>query len=134
MNKVWVNGAFDILHVGHLKLLEKAKSYGHVRVGIDSDSRIKQMKGSNRPFNTAYDRVYALKSLKYVDEVVIFNDSEELAAMIEDYEPEYMVIGSDYVGKSIIGVEYVNYVVFFDRITKYSTTAILEHEKNTSNR
>jgi len=134
MDRVWVNEAFDILHVGHLKLLEKAKSYGYVRVGIDSDDRIKQMKGSNRPFNTVNDRVYALKSLKYVDEVVIFNNSEELACLIEDYEPRYMVIGSDYVGKSIIGAEYVDYVIFFDRLENFSTTSILNYEKNLGNR
>ena len=50
--KVWVNGTFDVLHVGHLKLLEYSASFGELRVGIDSDKRVQELKGNDRPFNT----------------------------------------------------------------------------------
>ena len=59
---IWVNGCFDVLHVGHIELLNFAKSQGtHLIVGIDSDSRVKLMKGANRPFNTEKDRPKNIK-------------------------------------------------------------------------
>ena len=54
--KVWVNGTFDVLHIGHLKLLEFASTYGELRVGIDTDKRVKELKGNDRPFNNTEDR------------------------------------------------------------------------------
>lgn len=134
MNNVWVNGAFDVLHIGHIRLLAKAKQFGHVRVGIDSDARIKQMKGPERPFNTADERMEMLLALKYVDEVVVFNTDDELVECIKDYSPKYMVIGSDYANKTIIGSQFIDHIILFDRIYDKSTTAILEHAQNNSNR
>ena len=78
VKKVWVNGSFDILHVGHLRLLEYASLFGEVRVGVDTDERIKEKKGSNRPFNTLEDRVEFLYGIKYVTDVVTFGSDEEL--------------------------------------------------------
>ena len=134
MKKVWVNGAFDVLHIGHIKLLEYAKSLGSVRVGLDTDSRIKMLKGENRPFNTLRDRVDFLHAIKHVNSVAVFDTEERLIDLIKLYEPDYMVIGSDYKDKRIIGREYVKEVVFFDRIADKSTTNILQHEKDISNR
>jgi cytidyltransferase-like protein len=57
VKKVWVNGSFDILHVGHIRQLEYAASLGSVRVGIDTDERIKEKKGKDRPYNTLKDRI-----------------------------------------------------------------------------
>ena len=54
--KVWVNGTFDVLHVGHVKLLEFASQFGILRVGIDTDKRVKELKGDDRPFNNQEDR------------------------------------------------------------------------------
>ena len=72
--KVFVNGCFDVLHYGHLKLLEFAKKQAnYLIVGIDSDSRVKKAKGPTRPHNNQKIRKYFLESLIYVDEVVIFN-------------------------------------------------------------
>ena len=56
MKKIWVNGTFDVLHIGHIKLLEFASKYGIVRVCIDSDIRVKQLKGEFRPINTISDK------------------------------------------------------------------------------
>ena len=134
MKKVWVNGAFDVLHIGHIKLLEYAKSLGSVRVGLDTDSRIKMLKGENRPVNTLRDRVDFLHAIKHVNSVAVFDTEERLIDLIKLYEPDYMVIGSDYRDKRIIGREYVKEVVFFDRIADKSTTNILQHEKDISNR
>jgi len=134
MKKVWVNGAFDVLHIGHIKLLEYAKSFGSVRVGLDTDSRIKMLKGENRPVNTLRDRVDFLHAIKHVNSVAVFDTEERLIDLIKLYEPDYMVIGSDYKDKRIIGREYVKEIVFFDRIADKSTTNILQHEKDISNR
>jgi bifunctional ADP-heptose synthase (sugar kinase/adenylyltransferase) len=75
-----------------------------------------------------------LKSLRFVDDVVGFGSEEELINQIKEYQPDVMVIGSDYKDKRIIGIEYVKEVSFFDRIPNVSTTSILEYEKDSSNR
>ena len=78
MKKIWVNGTFDVMHIGHIKLLEHASSLGIVRVGLDTDDRIQQKKGPNRPVNTLQDRIDFMKSIKYVDSVVSFSSNKEL--------------------------------------------------------
>jgi rfaE bifunctional protein nucleotidyltransferase chain/domain len=124
MNKIVVNGTFDIIHVGHLSLLAYAKSWpdSYVLVLIDSDRRIKQLKGKDRPINNEYERASILASLKYVDRVEIFDTDQELIQQIKDYAPDIMVKGSDYMDKPIIGAEYCKKIIFYERITKYSTT------------
>lgn len=128
--KVWVNGTFDILHKGHIKLLEYASSFGNLRVGIDSDKRVRELKGENRPFNTTEDRKYFLESIKFVNEVVVFDSREELINLVKEYQPDYMIIGSDYVGQPVYGSEYSKNLIFFDKIEGYSSTKILNYENN----
>lgn len=134
MKKVWTNGTFDVLHVGHLKLLEYAASFGQLTVGIDSDKRVKELKGLDRPFNNTLDRKYFLESLKFVHNVVVFDSREELINMVKQFEPDYMVIGSDYIDKPVYGSEYAKELLFFDKLEQYSTTTILSYEKDISNR
>ena len=134
MKRVWTNGTFDVLHVGHLKLLEYAASFGELTVGIDSDKRVKELKGLDRPFNNTLDRKYFLESIKFVHNVVVFNSREELINMVKDFEPDYMVIGSDYIDKPVFGSEYAKELVFFTKLEDYSTTTILNYEKDISNR
>jgi rfaE bifunctional protein nucleotidyltransferase chain/domain len=134
MKKVWTNGTFDVLHVGHLKLLEYAASFGELTVGIDSDKRVKELKGLDRPFNNTQDRKYFLESIKFVHNVVVFNSREELIDMVKEFEPDYMVIGSDYIDKPVYGSEYAKELLFFDKLEQYSTTTILSYEKDISNR
>lgn len=129
MVKVWVNGSFDVLHIGHVKLLEYASTLGSVKVGIDTDKRIKSIKGPNRPFNSLSDRVEFLHSIKYIDSVNIFDTTEQLIDLIKQYQPDYMVIGSDYRDKLIVGSEYIKEIVYFDRIKGKSTTNILNYGK-----
>lgn len=132
--KVWVNGTFDVLHVGHIKLLEFASQFGNLRVGIDTDERVKELKGSERPFNNHHDRKTMLISLKYVDEVVFFNSREELIDCVKEYSPDIMVVGDDYKDQIVYGSEYAKKLVFFEKIPSYSTTKILSYYENNSNR
>jgi len=134
MKKVWTNGTFDVLHVGHLKLLEYAASFGQLTVGIDSDKRVKELKGLDRPFNNTQDRKYFLESINFVHSVVVFNSREELIDMVKEFEPDYMVIGSDYIDKPVYGSEYAKELLFFDKLDQSSTTTILSYEKDISNR
>lgn len=124
MTKVVVNGTFDILHLGHLQMLEFARSIenSHVLVLIDSDARVKELKGRDRPINTARERKTMLEALRFVDEVKIFRTSEELENLIKDYDPDIMVKGSDYIGKPIIGEQYCKEIRYYNYVDGYSTT------------
>jgi len=127
---VWTNGCFDILHRGHLEMLKYAKSLGdYVIVGIDSDDKVAKDKGTSRPFNNVEDRKFALKSLKYVDEVVVFDSADKLEIIIRSISPHVMVIGSDWKGKTVIGERFCGELKFFDRVGDYSTTNILEFKR-----
>jgi len=123
---IWTNGCFDILHRGHIELFKYASSLGtELVVGIDSDEKIRQDKGKGRPINTLKDRMYVLKSITYIDKVVPFTSQKDLEIHIRLIRPDVMVIGSDWKGKKIVGQQFTNKLVFFDRIKKYSTTKIL---------
>jgi len=124
MTRVVVNGTFDIIHLGHLRLLQYAKSFpdSYVLVLTDSDRRVQELKGANRPVNTEYERCSLLFALKYVDRVETFDTDQELIDLIKGFEPDVMVKGSDYQGKLIIGAEYCKEIKFYDRLGNYSTT------------
>ena len=129
--KIWLNGCFDILHHGHFKLIQYATSFGgEVIIGIDSDERVRQMKGEGRPFHSESERAFNLKQIKGVDTVVVFNSDETLRELLERYKPDKFIIGSDYLGKKIIGQEFAKQIVIFDRLDKFSTTDILNHGDN----
>jgi D-beta-D-heptose 7-phosphate kinase/D-beta-D-heptose 1-phosphate adenosyltransferase len=125
--KVWVNGTFDVLHIGHVSLLKYAASFGNVRVGIDSDRRVSEFKGKNRPVNNWQIRFDMLMELKSVTDVVGFDSDDELENQIRLYEPDYCIIGSDYRDKKVIGSQYCKSLIFFDKIEGHSTTKILNH-------
>lgn len=131
MKKVFVNGTFDILHRGHLKLLEYAKSLGEeVIVAIDTDQRVSEKKGPTRPINCTEDRVYMLQSLRTVDHVFKFGSDKELENLIKYYSPDIMIVGSDWKNKPVIGSQYAKQLIFFERIDGYSTTKIIERSSN----
>jgi rfaE bifunctional protein nucleotidyltransferase chain/domain len=128
MKIVWTNGCFDILHRGHFEMFKYAKSFGEqLIVGIDSDEKVRKDKGSDRPFNNVEDRKFALECVKYIDEVVVFNSKEELEQEIRQLQPDVMIIGSDWKGKTVVGEQYCTELKFFDRIEGYSTTNTLEN-------
>jgi rfaE bifunctional protein nucleotidyltransferase chain/domain len=123
MKRIFVNGTFDILHRGHIELLNYARSQGdHLLVAIDSDERVRQLKGSARPINTLADRLLLLSNLRSVDQVASFNSDQELESIIKQYAPDAMIKGSDYVGKHVIGAEYCKAIEFYNLVDGYSTT------------
>ena len=123
---IWTNGCFDVLHRGHIELFRYAKSLGDwLVVGIDTDERVRAAKGATRPFNTIEDRVMLLESIKYIDEIRVFDHDDELDTQVLLSGAEIMVVGSDYKDKEVIGSRHVQEVRFFDRIGGYSTTNIL---------
>jgi D-beta-D-heptose 7-phosphate kinase/D-beta-D-heptose 1-phosphate adenosyltransferase len=122
--KIVVNGTFDVIHPGHLALLNYAKSLGDfLIVAIDSDERVTQLKGINRPINTQEERKLLLENLRPVDQVRIFNSDAELISIIKQCDT--MVKGSDYRGRSVIG-EANCHVVYFERNNEYSSTAKIQ--------
>lgn len=125
--KVFVNGTFDLLHVGHLHLLNYAKSYGdYLIVAIDTDKRVREKKGSSRPVYTQEERKFFLNMLKPVDQVELFSSDQELEGLIKSIKPDIMVIGSDWKGKLIIGSQHAKKLIFFDRINDYATTKTIQ--------
>jgi rfaE bifunctional protein nucleotidyltransferase chain/domain len=127
MKKVFVNGTFDILHIGHIELLNYAKSLGdYLLVALDSDHRVNSLKGNSRPINDLNTRITIMQSLKPVDDVKYFSTDQELISLIFNYKPDIMIVGSDYKNKKVIGSEYAKQLKFFDRIPEYSTTKIIE--------
>lgn len=126
MTKVWVNGTFDIVHLGHIQLLKKAADLGDfLIVGVDGDKRVKELKGEQRPINTLVSRITLLESIKYVDRVVSFDSDEQLETLIKAMRPAIMVIGEEYKDKKIIGREYVGEIVFFPKMEGFSSTNII---------
>lgn len=118
--KIIVNGTFDILHTGHIMLLDFAKKQGdHLLVAIDSDSRVRNLKGPTRPINNQSEREFMLRALKSVDDVTVFNTEDELIDIIKTRD--LMVKGGDYRGKPIFESDYIK-IIFFDVINGYSTT------------
>lgn len=131
MKYIMANGTYDILHPGHIALLNYAKSLGdYLMVAIDADSRISKAKGPDRPVNNLQTRKCILENLKAVDEVRVFTNDEELGTIIKEYNPDVRVIGSDWKNGKIVGEEFCKTIEFFDRVNNESTTNTLENYIN----
>lgn len=127
MTKVVVNGCFDILHKGHIDLLNFAKQQGdHLLVCIDSDRLVAEAKGMSRPVKSQGERKYILENLRSVDEVRVFDTHFDLCDIFRDYRADIMVKGSDYKDRKIVGEDLVGRIIFFDTINGYSTTKTIE--------
>lgn len=127
MKKIFVNGTFDVLHRGHIELLNYAKGLGDfLLVGIDCDDRVREKKGFTRPIHNQKERKFLLENLKAVDSVDIFSNDNELEMMIKSFKPDIMVVGSDWKDKSVIGSYYASELKFFDRIDEYSSTKTIQ--------
>ena len=125
--KVFVNGTFDLLHRGHIELLNYASTQGgDVCVGIDTDDRVGQMKGPTRPIHNQEERKFFLENLKAVDEVRFFSNDKELEGLVKSYQPDIMIVGSDWKDKSVIGSYWAAKLIFFDRIGEYATTKTIQ--------
>ncbi len=104
---VFTNGCFDILHLGHIDYLEKARALGdRMVVGLNSDWSVRKLKGAERPITQEYARARMLASLAFVDLVVIFTEDTPLQ-LIECLSPNILVKGDDYQVENIVGADYV---------------------------
>lgn len=123
---VFTNGCFDILHIGHVTYLEKARELGDVLIlGLNSDDSVKRLKGDTRPINNENDRAKILAALSVVDYIVIFCDDTP-KNLISKVEPDYLVKGSDYEINQVVGKEYSKEVILIDFERGYSTTNIIK--------
>jgi D-beta-D-heptose 7-phosphate kinase/D-beta-D-heptose 1-phosphate adenosyltransferase len=123
-----VNGTFDIVHKGHIELLNYAKSLGnYLLVAIDSDRRVRELKGEQRPINSQSDRSFLLRNLTSVNYVYTFDSTEELIEIMQLYKPDVYVKGSDWKNdKGSTAEQYCKKVIYYDRVGDYSTTKTIQ--------
>jgi len=128
MTRIICNGVFDVLHAGHFKLLNTAKLFPnyYLLVLIDTDDRVKELKGIDRPYHNQNQRRENLESLRVVNRVDFFSSNEELDSKIKEFNPHFMLKGSDYEGKPIIGSQHVIDRILYIDHTGHSTTDILK--------
>jgi len=123
---IFTNGCFDILHAGHVRYLETAKSYGDILIlGLNSDRSVKALKGENRPINTQLDRAYILAALEAVDYVVVFDDDTPYD-LIKAVKPHILVKGGDYEGKQVVGQDIADELKLVQFVDGKSTTKTIE--------
>ncbi len=127
---VFTNGCFDLLHRGHIDYLARAASLGHVLiVGLNSDSSVRRIKGSNRPLQDEQSRAMIMAALHFVDAVVLF-DEDTPYNLIQTVQPDFLVKGSDYQATNIVGYDIVaakgGSVVTIDFLPGYSTSLIVD--------
>jgi len=121
---IFTNGCFDILHRGHIELLEQSKSYGdYLIVGLNSDESIKKLKGETRPIINQENRKRTLECLKFVDEVIIF-DEDTPYNLIKQIKPDIITKGGDYKINEVVGNDLAR-VIIIPYMNGYSTTGIL---------
>lgn len=129
---IFTNGCFDVLHKGHVYLLDKASvldPHGVLIVGLNSDDSVRRLKGSGRPLNTAEDRAIMLANLYTVDAVIIF-DEDTPQRLIEMTEPDILVKGGDYRHDEVAGAEFIlargGRIEIIPLLENYSTTGFIE--------
>jgi D-beta-D-heptose 7-phosphate kinase / D-beta-D-heptose 1-phosphate adenosyltransferase len=126
---VFTNGCFDIIHLGHIKYLETAKSLGDILIlGLNSDNSVTSLKGDERPITRQDDRAYILAALEAVDYVVIFEEDTPYN-LIKKIKPNILVKGSDYKGKAVVGEELVDELVLVEFIKGRSSTSLINRIK-----
>jgi D-beta-D-heptose 7-phosphate kinase/D-beta-D-heptose 1-phosphate adenosyltransferase len=123
---VFTNGCFDILHAGHVRYLETAKSYGDVLIlGLNSDRSVTELKGEGRPINTQLDRAYILAALEAVDYVIVFNEDTPYD-LIKAIKPHVLVKGGDYEGQDVVGQDIADELKLVQFVDGKSTTKTIE--------
>jgi D-glycero-beta-D-manno-heptose 1-phosphate adenylyltransferase len=132
---VFTNGCFDIIHLGHVDYLEKARMLGDkLVIGLNSDDSVSRFKGPERPLQDQTSRARILASMQFVDLVVFFNEDTPLN-LISELKPNILVKGSDYLAENIVGADVVKknggVVKTIEFVPGYSTTRIVEKIKRT---
>lgn len=123
---VFTNGCFDILHAGHVSVLEFSRAKGDVLVvGLNSDESVRRLKGPTRPVNKQADRALVLAALESVSYVCIFNEDTPYN-LIKTVRPDVLVKGGDYKPSEIVGREFAGRVVRFALLKGRSTTGIIK--------
>ena len=123
---VFTNGCFDLLHAGHVRYLETAKSFGDMLIlGLNSDRSVTVLKGEGRPINTQLDRAYILAALEAVDYVVIF-DEDTPYDLIKAIKPHVLVKGGDYEGQDVVGQDIADELKLVQFVDGKSTTKTIE--------
>lgn len=131
---VFTNGCFDILHLGHIDYLEKARNLGdHLVVGLNTDESVKRIKGAGRPVVDETARARVIAALAFVDAVVYFGEDTPYK-LIDQLKPDILVKGNDYLAENIVGADIVmangGKVLTIDQVEGYSTTNIIHKIKN----
>ena len=132
---VFTNGCFDLIHLGHVDYLEKARLLGDKLVlGLNTDDSVSRFKGPERPLQDQSSRARVLAAMQFVDLVVFFNEDTPLE-LISGLLPNILVKGSDYLTENIVGADVVKraggVVKTIDFVPDYSTTRIVEKIKKT---
>jgi rfaE bifunctional protein nucleotidyltransferase chain/domain len=132
---VFTNGCFDILHLGHVDYLEKARNLGdHLVVGLNTDASVSRFKGLERPIQDENSRARVISSLQFVDMVVLF-DEDTPKELITSLVPDVLVKGSDYLAENIVGADVVKMaggeVTTLDFVPGYSTSKVIEKIRKT---
>ena len=131
MSVVFTNGCFDILHKGHIEYLRKSKELGHyLIVAINSDKSVQRLKGKGRPVNKQEDRALVLKAIRYVDEVIVF-DEDTPYQLIKQIKPDIITKGGDYTEDKVVGNDIAK-VVIIPYVDGYSTTGMIDAVKRQS--
>ena len=131
---VFTNGCFDILHVGHVTYLAKAKRLGDTLVvGLNSDASVRAIKGRGRPINSGRDRALVLASLESVDYVTVFGEPTP-ERLIKKLKPDVLVKGADWKHGNIVGSDFVKArggkVARVPFVKGYSTTSIIKQMRS----
>lgn len=127
---VFTNGVFDLLHPGHVDLLDKARREGAALVvGLNSDASVKRLKGPERPIRTSSERAIVLAGLEAVDAVVVFEEDTPFE-LVRAIEPDVIAKGGDYSPDTIVGADLVTArggrVVVIPLVDGHSTTSTIE--------
>jgi len=130
---VFTNGCFDILHLGHITYLAKARQLGDALViGLNSDASVRRLKGPTRPVNNQDARAHLLAALECVDYVVVFEEDTPYN-VITKVQPDVLVKGGDYTIDNIVGADFVmqrgGQVLTIPFVDGFSTTSIIENLK-----